>query len=183
MSHDDSPIDEDAPGDSRLAWMIRGAKGGLVATMVMSLYRAPMFRALPPTAELWAQYVEGGGAESHPLAGYVLHALYGIGGGVVIGAVLPTVERRSPLNREKTALVSGAVLSLLLSAFGTKVIFRRLLDRELDENEGLVFHVGHLVYGLTLGTWLGARRSVGDVYDTPAEARPATLDAAADDSD
>jgi hypothetical protein len=29
----------------------------------------------------------------------------------------------------------------------------------LDADERLVFHVGHLVYGLTLGTWLGSRTS------------------------
>ncbi|MFC7203187.1 DUF6789 family protein [Haloferax namakaokahaiae] len=148
---------------------VRGAIGGFVGTVMMSLYRLPIFRALPPTAEFWAQYVAGGPAEVHFGTGYVLHALYGTVGGAVLGAVLPALNERSPLDGERTALLSGVVYSLVLSWVGAKIIFERLLNRELDEEEALVFHVGHLVYGLTLGTWLGRHNPMGAVYDTPAE--------------
>jgi len=37
--------------------LIRGVVGGLIATVLMTLYRFPVFRALPPTADFWAKYV------------------------------------------------------------------------------------------------------------------------------
>ena len=162
--------------------MRRGATGGFVGTVLMTVYRAPMFRALPPTAEFWGRYVTGEPAENHPLAGLLLHALYGTVGGAVLGAVLPAVERRSPLGGEQTAVLSGAVYSLLLSLFGVHVVFHRLLDRELAADEALVFHVGHLVYGLTLGTWLGRRERVAGVYDSPAEETPSVESPARSDT-
>ena len=152
--------------------MIRGAKGGFIATVLMTVYRIPMFRALPPTSELWAQFVGGGPAEEYPVAGYVLHALYGTVAGAVLGGVLPSVERRSPVGAETTALFSGVGFSVLLSLFGVHVLFHRLLGRELEPDQEVVFHVGHVVYGLTLGTWLGRSERVGEVYDSPSEASP-----------
>jgi len=57
------------------------------------------------------------------------------------------------------------VYSLALSAFGTRVLFRYLLDEELESDETVIFHVGHVIYGLTLGTWIGFRERKGEVYE------------------
>lgn len=145
--------------------LIRGVKGGLIATAVMTLYRWPIFRALPPTAEFWAQFVSGGEADQYVVQGLVLHFLYGAGGGVVFGPVFAILDRRIRLDRERLGLITGLAYGLALSVFGHRIIFQRLLDRALDEDEALVFHVGHAIYGVTLGTWFGSRERFGEVYD------------------
>ncbi|GAB3673357.1 DUF6789 family protein [Halopiger thermotolerans] len=145
--------------------LIRGLKGGFIATAVMTLYRWPIFRALPPTAEFWAQFVEGGEADQYLVQGLVLHFLYGVGGGVIFGPVFAVLDRQTRFDRERLGLVTGLVYGLALSVFGHRIIFRRLLDRKLEDDEVLVFHVGHAIYGVTLGTWFGSRERFGEVYD------------------
>lgn len=148
---------------------LRGAAGGFAATVVMTVFRIPIFRALPPTSELWAQYVGGGEAEEYTVPGYVLHLTYGTVAGSVLGTVFPSIDRRSPLRTEVTALLSGVVFGTLLSVFGVRVVFAHLLHRELDEEHVLVFHVAHVVYGLTIGMWLGEREHRGEVYESPRD--------------
>jgi uncharacterized membrane protein YagU involved in acid resistance len=145
--------------------LIRGLKGGLIATAVMSLYRWPIFRALPPTAEFWAQFVGGGEADQYFVQGLVLHFLYGASGGVIFGPVFAVLNCQTRLDRERLGLGIGLVYGLALSVFGHRIIFRHLLDRELEDDEVLVFHVGHAIYGVTLGTWFGSRERFGEVYD------------------
>lgn len=127
----------------------------------MTVYRLPVFRALPPTAEFWARFVAGGEPADHPLAGLALHLGYGGAAGAVFGAVFSLVPTRDWLRRELAGVVLGAVYSLVLSAFGARVLLGRLLDLHPDPDERVAFHVGHLVYGLTLGTWVGVRASAG----------------------
>lgn len=143
----------------------RGFLGGLVATAVMTVYRVPIFRALPPTAEFWARYVGRGEAERYLLEGLALHFAYGGVAGGVLGGLLATVDPRTSFDRELTSLSAGLCYGLLLSAFGTRVVFRYVLERDVERQEALAFHVGHVVYGLTLGSWLGSRERFGDVYD------------------
>lgn len=145
--------------------VVRGFLGGLVATAVMTVYRAPIFRALPPTAEFWARYLGGGEAEQYFLEGLVLHFLYGGVAGGVLGFLLANINPRTSLDRELTSLFAGLVYGLFLSVFGTRVLFRYVLERDLDPEQALVFHVGHVIYGLTLGTWIGSRERVGEVYE------------------
>jgi len=38
-------------------------------------------------------------------------------------------------------------------------VLERVLDMDPAADERLVFHAGHLVYGLGLGTWFGSRTS------------------------
>lgn len=144
---------------------IRGVKGGLIATAVMTLYRLPIFRALPPTAEFWARFVGGGDAEQYPLHGLALHFLYGAVAGGVFGPAFAVIDRRTGFDRERLGLVSGLAYGLVLSLVGHRLIFRHLLERELAPDEAIVFHVGHAIYGLTLGTWFGRRERFGDVYE------------------
>lgn len=135
----------------------------------MTLYRLPIFRALPPTAEFWARYVGGGDAEDYPIQGFVLHLFYGMVAGGVFYPLFVAISRRSPNHRDLLGVVCGAGYGLALSLIGTRIVFRRVLDRGLESEHALVFHVGHLIYGLTLGTWLASREPLGEVYETPPE--------------
>lgn len=143
---------------------VRGLLGGLIATAVMTVYRFPLFRALPPTSEFWATYV-GGEPEQYPLAGLVLHFLYGGVAGGVFGLVFGQFRFRSERDRRLASIVLSLGYGLVLSVFGTRVVFRHLLDEELEPDELAVFHVGHVIYGLTLGTWLSSRERAGEVYE------------------
>lgn len=144
---------------------VRGVKGGLIATAVMTLYRLPIFRALPPTAEFWARFVRGGQAEQHPIPGLFLHFLYGAGAGGVFGPAFAIIDRRTPLDRERLGLITGLIYGCVLSIVGHRVVLRHILGQELADDEVLVFHVGHVIYGLSLGTWFGSHERFGEVYD------------------
>lgn len=148
-----------------LRGLVRGVVGGLIATVLMTLYRFPVFRALPPTADFWAKYVGGDDAEAHLTVGLVLHFLYGGIAGGLFGVGISLLEFRS--ERERNLGVIGLALAygLALSAFGTRFVFRYLLDEEIEADEAVIFHVGHVIYGLTLGTWVSFRARKGEVYE------------------
>jgi len=152
-------------GAGLLRRLVRGVVGGLIATALMTLYRFPVFRALPPTSEFWAKYVGGGATERYPGIGLVLHFLYGgvAGGlfGVLIDALGFETEREDSLG----VIALSFAYSLALSVFGTRFVFRFLLDEDLDPDEAVIFHVGHAIYGLTLGTWVGFDRRTGEAYE------------------
>ena len=135
----------------------------------MTLYRLPVFRALPPTAEFWARYVGGGRPDQYPLEGFLLHAVYGAVGGIGFGPVfaycLSAAAGSPALSRERVGVLSGVAYGLVLSVFGERVVFRRVLREKLGPDEALIFHAGHLVYGLTLGTWVSSREELGEVYE------------------
>ena len=123
----------------------------------MTLSRLPLFRTLPPSAELWARYVVGGEPEQYSVEGFVLHLLHGGVGGGLFGLGFSLVDGRTERRRRFSVVALGVVYSLTLSVFGSRVVFRRLLGTELAADERLVFHVGHVIYGLTLGAWMSAR--------------------------
>lgn len=152
----------------------RGLVGGLVATVVMTAYRLPVFRALPPTAEFWARYVGGGEAERYPLQGLLLHLGYGTAAGGVYGLLASALDRRDPAARERAGLLAGLAYGLALSIVGARLIFVRVLGRELQSEHALVFHVGHAIYGMTLGTFVAGREAVGKVYEESERTRPPT---------
>lgn len=132
-----------------------GLVGGLVATVAMTVFRFPISESPPPTAAFWAKFLGGGEPEDHPIAGLVLHLGYGAAGGILFG-LIPT-SAGSALAREQRGVLLGLGYSILLSFFGERAILARLLGMDLSPDERFVFHVGHVVYGLTLGTWVGSK--------------------------
>ncbi|ESP86876.1 DUF6789 family protein [Candidatus Halobonum tyrrellensis] len=171
---DRSTGDDAAAGETSGAFgagraALAGGVGGLLGTVGMTVYRLPVFHALPPTAEFWAQYVGGGDAEDHPVAGLLLHLLYGVAAGAAFGPAYAALVERLPGEPDATGMVGGAAYGAALSVFGERVLLEGLLDRELEREHALVFHAGHVVYGLTLGTWLGTRERRGDVYDRQSD--------------
>ncbi|HMB50953.1 MAG TPA: hypothetical protein VKM69_09870 [Natronoarchaeum rubrum] len=139
--------------------VVQGAIGGAFATVVLTAYRLPVARSLPPTAAFWERYAGDGDAEDYPGIGLVLHLLYGAGGGAVFGAIYRAfgVAELPEHGRETAGMVLATAYGLALSAFGSRIVLGRLLKMDLDPDESLVFHVGHLVYALALGTWVGSR--------------------------
>jgi len=152
------------PRSSVVDDIARGVVGGLIATAVMTVYRFPIFRALAPTAELWV-LLRGGEPEQYPGVGLVLHFLYGAVGGGVFGFIFHQVQFRTARGQRTGSLVLALGYGIVLSFIGTRVVFRRLLGEKLEPDEAAVFHVGHVIYGLTLGTWLSSRERPGEVYD------------------
>lgn len=134
-----------------------GAVGGFLGTVSMTAFREPTARSLPPTARFWVRYVADGAPDDHPLPAFALHLLYGVGAGVAYAALLPRHVRDSASLSHSLAF--GAAYGGVLSAFGSRVVLPGLLDLELSADESALFHAGHVVYGLSLGAWVGTRQS------------------------
>lgn len=138
--------------------VVLGLKGGIVATVVMTAFRVPISHSLPPTANFWARYVGGGEPEDHPFPAFVLHFVYGIVGGGVFGLLLDEPDGQTRAEIELRDLVRGFSYSFVLSLFGTRVVLGRLVGMDLERDEALIFHVGHLIYGVSLGAWVGSNQ-------------------------
>ncbi|KTG11051.1 hypothetical protein AUR64_06470 [Haloprofundus marisrubri] len=117
----------------------------------MTLFRLPVSRSLPPTGAFWERYA--GGDPDALTPAFLLHVLYGVGGGVAFAVVGRALRGRELT----TTLAAGVLYGLVLSVFGVRVVLGRLLGMELDHDEAVVFHAGHVVYGLTVGIWFGTR--------------------------
>ncbi|WP_394328367.1 DUF6789 family protein [Natronobacterium texcoconense] len=135
----------------------RGLQAGFVATLIMTAFRLPILRSLPPSANFWAQYVSGDDPEEHPVAGLVLHFVYGMQAGAVFGGLFALQDAERSIEPEQRGLVWGSVYGMALSAFGSQIMLRELLDIRLENDELALFHAGHLVYGIALGAWVGSR--------------------------
>jgi len=148
-----------------LWWLLNGAVGGAVATAVMTAYRLPVAASLPPTAKFWSTYVAGGDPDDHPVPALVLHAAYGAAAGAVFGALFRPLgaDADSENEQEVGGVVLGALYGLALSVVGERVVLGGMLSTDLDATESLVFHVGHLVYGLSLGSWVASESTSEDL--------------------
>lgn len=155
--HDDRVADERRSSRGRPGLILLGVQGGVVATLVMTAYRLPVSRSLPPSANVWAKYVGGGDPDQYTVEGIVLHLLYGAVAGGVFGAIVPESGTDPTVRREVRDVAWGVAYAVALSVFGSRVMLGRVLGMDLEADEALVFHLGHVVYGLALGTWLGSR--------------------------
>jgi len=163
--------DDESP--SSLRWVGNGIVGGTIATVVMTAYRMPVTTSLPPSAAFWSTYVAGGEPEDHPVAGLLLHLGYGAAAGGVFGVLFrlamrdrlgnPEGDAQRDRLREVLGLLAGVVYGLALSVFGRRLLLGRLLPMELDPTERFVFHVSHVVYGLSLGSWVAAQMTVSEI--------------------
>ena len=87
--------------------------------------------------------------------------------GAAFGPAFAALDARTSVGRDELGVAAGLTYGLALSAFGSRVLLRRLLGRGLEPEHALVFHVGHAIYGLTLVTWLASRERLGEVYEQP----------------
>ncbi|MDQ2050814.1 hypothetical protein RBH26_09990 [Natronolimnohabitans sp. A-GB9] len=148
---------EQSRGEHAFYAAVRGLQAGFVATIIMTAFRLPILRSLPPSANFYSQYVSGGDPEDHPIAGLVLHFVYGIQAGAIFGALFALQDAERSIEPEQRGLVWGSVYGMALSAFGSQIMLKELLDIRLEADELALFHAGHLVYGLSLGAWVGSR--------------------------
>lgn len=151
-----SPIDESTADTGRMRSLLLGLKGGAIATVVMTAFRMPISHSLPPTADFWAHYIGRGDADDYPAIAAVLHVLYGVLGGGLFGVLFSQTDGETRAGIELRDLIRGAGYSLALSLFGSRIILQQMIEMDLERDEALIFHVGHLIYGLTLGTWIGS---------------------------
>jgi len=133
-----------------------GFRGGFIATVVMTLFRMPISLSPPPTANFWATYIGTEDPADYQLVGLILHLAYGVMGGIVFAMIAPGKGESDAMAETKNATV-GSLYGFALSIFGLRIILERILDMNLAEDERLVFHLSHVIYGLTLGTWVGSR--------------------------
>lgn len=151
------PLPDRSRGSHAAGSAVRGLQAGFVATLVMTAFRLPIMRSLPPSANFWARYVGDGDAGDYPGIGLGLHLLYGTFGGAVFGGLFALLSAERSIEPEQRGVVWGSVFGMVMSVFGTQVVLNGLLDTRLDTDELTLFHAGHLVYGLALGTWVGSR--------------------------
>lgn len=134
--------------------ILTGIVAGLLATIVMTaVMKAVGDGSPPPTALLWSKFVGGGDPDDHRLPGMVLHLLYGTGAGVVfvvgagfLGLSIATVT---------AATVWGLLWGLGLFVVGALFWLNTVLSVESDSRMLAQFGILHVVYGLTLGVWVG----------------------------
>lgn len=135
--------------------LINGLAGGIVATIVMTVFMMTLGDdSPPPTALFWSTYIGGGGPEEYMMQGMVLHLLYGLGAGVVFALVLPVAGFASVGLTAAAGL--GVAYGVVLFVVAAVLWMNVVLDIDADLPMVGMFLLFHLVYGVVLGAWLGA---------------------------
>lgn len=156
-ARNDDRLPESSRGIHAAVAALRGLQAGFVATLIMTAFRLPIMRSLPPSANFWATYVGSGEPEDYPVVGLLLHLLYGTLGGAAFGGIFGLLSAERSIEPEQRGIVWGAVFGMLSSLFGNQIMLNELLDIQLETDELTLFHAGHLVYGIALGAWIGSR--------------------------
>jgi len=131
--------------------VLDGLAGGLVATIVMTVFMMALGDdSPPPTAALWSKYVGGGPPEEYPMQGMVLHALYGVGAGVAFALAVPVV---GVALTPATAVGLGLGYGVVLTVVGAVVWMNGVLGMDPEPKTIGLFLLFHLVYGGVLGLW------------------------------
>ncbi|MCT9097679.1 hypothetical protein [Haloarchaeobius sp. HME9146] len=134
--------------------IVSGLAGGLVATVVMTVFMLLLGDdSPPPTAALWAKFIGDEGPEAYMPQGMLLHMLYGIGAGAVFALALPLIVSDVTL---VSALGIGFVYAIVLTVVGAVVWMKGVLGMDPDKATAMQFGFFHLVYGLVLGGVVGA---------------------------
>ncbi len=169
---DDDRLPDSPRGIHAAVAAVRGLQAGFVATLIMTAFRLPIMRSLPPSANFWARYVGQGDTDDYPGIGLLLHLLYGTSGGAVFGGLFALLSAERAIEPEQRGIVWGSVFGMVLSVFGTQVVLNEVLDTRLEADELALFHAGHLVYGISLGAWVGSRTEGVENVDTEYDYEP-----------
>lgn len=137
-----------------MATLTAGLVGGFVATIAMTIVMKMMGDGgPPPTASLVAKFA-GGAPEDYAMPGMLLHLLYGIVAGGVFAIGVPLVGLS--LGSLGTAVGLGIAYGIVLMLVGMVLWMRMVIGMEPDRSMMMTFATVHVVYGITLGAFLGA---------------------------
>lgn len=135
--------------------IVNGLVGGLVATIVMTVFMMALGGDdPPPPANLWAKYIGDGAPEDYVPQGLVLHLVYGtVAGGVFAGVALGLgVVSLATIG---SAILWGAVWGVVLMAIAAVFWMTIILGMDPEGLSTMAMQLGfHLVYGVVLGGWL-----------------------------
>jgi len=134
--------------------LLNGLAGGLVATIVMTVFMMTLGDdSPPPTALFWSKYVGSGPPGEYVKQGMILHVLYGVvaAGAFAIGLGVLGVTVPSVGDGVLWGLAYGVVLFVGAAAFWMNVVLG--LDAEVKAVGLFLFF--HLAYGGVLGAWAG----------------------------
>ena len=149
---------------SPYTWVVQGALGGVIAAIAYDLYRlpfvlsgAPLFKVFPKFGEMLLGGTEPGWFVH--LLGWGYHFSNGAALGIMFLAMVPTANRR--------VLFWGAVCwALFVEAMLLITPYASFFGLPLDGRFLFLTASAHLIFGLTLGTWL--KRRVGGIALAPA---------------
>jgi len=129
--------------------IINGLAGGVVATIVMTVFMMALGDdSPPPTAALWSKYVGDGPPAEYMPQGMLLHMLYGISAGAAFAVLFTLVGLDISL---VTTIGLGVVYGLVLTVVGAVLWMNVVLDMDPDPQMIGLFTLFHLVYGVVLG--------------------------------
>jgi hypothetical protein len=134
--------------------ILNGLVGGVLATVVMTVFMMALGDdSPPPTALFWSKYIDDGPPDEYMMQGMALHFLYGIGGGGAFGAVLAvaSVDIADLVVTTGPGLAYGFVLFAVAAVFWMNMI----LDLDPEPRDVGLFLFFHLVYGGVLGAVVG----------------------------
>lgn len=132
--------------------ILNGLAGGLVATIVMTVFMMALGDdSPPPTAALWSKYFGDGPPEKYMMQGMVLHMLYGIGAGGGFAILIPVFGVSVTT---ATAIGLGLAYGVALTVVGAVLWMRIVLAMEPEPATVGLFLFFHLVYGAVLGGWV-----------------------------
>lgn len=132
--------------------ILSGLTGGLVATIVMTMFMMGFGDdSPPPTAALWAKYVGNAGPESYMMQGMALHMLYGIGAGAAFAVAATALGLGVGSGALTTSLLWAVIFGLALTVVGALFWMNIVLAMEPEPKMLGMFAFFHLVYGVVLG--------------------------------
>lgn len=133
--------------------ILNGLGGGLVATIVMTVFMMGLGDdSPPPTALFWSKYVGDQEAEAYMMQGMVLHVLYGVIAGAVFVVAVPLLG--IGISSLTTAILSGLAYGFVLFLGAVVFWMNVVLDLEPEVAMVAMFLLFHLVYGGVFGVWL-----------------------------
>jgi len=133
--------------------ILNGLAGGLVATIVMTVFMMALGDdSPPPTALFWSKYVGDGEPDEYMMQGMVLHTLYGIIAGVVFVIAIPALGLS--IGSMTTAVLYGLAYGVVLFVGAAVFWMDVVLDLDPEMPMVAMFLLFHLIYGAVLGVWL-----------------------------
>jgi hypothetical protein len=133
--------------------ILDGLAGGLVATIVMTVFMMALGDdSPPPTALFWSKYVGDGDPDDYMMQGMVLHMIYGVVAGLVFVVAVPVIG--ISVGSMTTAVLFGLAYGFVLFVGAAVFWMNVVLDLDPEMPMVAMFLLFHLIYGAVFGVWL-----------------------------